>query len=328
MLVGADAKEKIRGGRAGCGLEVTRRNGQCRQKPGRRTGSKRERGPMGNGKRIRKINSLLGDLEFRITDGAAHEAEQQRLRDFEARGGLKAPAYALSPGMQDFDIAPMVENAARFGAELDRLMDPAANATGYLAGNGYYDSPDADALYLLVRRTAPRRIIEVGCGNSTRVTRQAILDGNLDCRLTAIDPYPRADIAGLVDRFEQANLESVDPSVFAELEAGDILFIDSSHQVRMSNDVAHLFCRIIPGLPAGVVIHVHDVFLPYEYPKRFFYDCPSWAEQYLLHALLQGGGYDILWPGYYLQKERPDAVAALSFLSAGRAQSFWMRKRV
>lgn len=282
---------------------------------------------MGNGGKIRKINALLGEIDVRITDGAAHEAEQRRLRAFEARGGLDAPAYALSPGMEGFDIAPLVEDAGRFAPELRGLMDPAANATGYTPGNGYFDSPDAEALYLMVRRNAPRQVIEVGCGNSTRITRQAILDGGLDCTLTAIDPFPRADIAGLVDRFHQATLESVDPSLFGDLSRGDILFIDSSHQVRMSNDVAHLFCRIIPALPAGVVIHVHDVFLPYEYPKRFFYDCPSWAEQYMLHALLQGDGYDILWPGYYLQKERPDAVAALPFLGAGRAQSFWIRKR-
>ena len=87
------------------------------------------------------------------------------------------------------------------------------------------------------------------------------------------------------------------------------------------------FGRIIPALAPGVLIHVHDVFLPYEYPARFCYDCPSWGEQYLLHVLLQGGGYDILWPGYFLQQERPDAVAALPFLRAARAQSFWIRKR-
>ncbi len=282
---------------------------------------------MGNGNKIRKINSLLDGLDVRLTDGQAHEAEQKRLRDFEARGGLDGPAYALSPGMDGFDIAPLVAGYATHRDALARLMDPAGSASGYRAGNGYFDRPDAEALYLMVRQAAPGRVIEVGCGNSTRITRQAVLDGGLETELVAIDPYPRADIADVVDRFEQATLESVDPAMFADLAAGDILFIDSSHQVRMSNDVAHLFCRIIPDLAPGVVIHVHDVFLPYEYPKRFFYDCPSWAEQYMLHALLQGGGYDILWPGYFLQKQRPDAVSALPFLSEGRAQSFWIRKR-
>ncbi|MGD9863518.1 MAG: class I SAM-dependent methyltransferase [Pseudodonghicola sp.] len=258
---------------------------------------------------------------------AEQQVEQARLAAFEAEGGLGRPAYALSPGMAGFDIAPLVADYRTHAAALARLMAPAGTASGYRAGNGYFDRPDAEALYLMIRRFAPGRVIEVGCGNSTRVTRQAALDGGLETEITAIDPWPRADIADVVDRFEQAPLESVDPALFAGLRAGDVLFIDSSHQVRMSNDVAHLFCRIIPALAPGVVIHVHDVFLPYEYPKRFFYDCPSWGEQYLLHALLQGGGYEILWPGYLLQRDRADAVAALPFLAEGRAQSFWMRKR-
>lgn len=258
---------------------------------------------------------------------AEQATEQARLAAFEAAGGLERPAYALSPGMAEFDIAPLVADFRAYQAELARLTDPAGSDSGYLAGNGYFDTPDAEALYLMVRRFAPKRVIEVGCGNSTRVTRQAIRDGGLETTLTAVDPWPRADIADVVDRFEQAALESVDPGLFRTLGAGDILFIDSSHQVRMSNDVAHLFCRIIPELAPGVVIHVHDVFLPYEYPKRFFYDCPSWGEQYMLHALLQGGGYEILWPGYHLQRDRADAIAVLPFLGQGRAQSFWMRKR-
>ncbi len=281
---------------------------------------------MGNGSRIRKINSLLADLDVRLADGDAYRAEQERLRAFEARGGLDAPAYAFSPGMDSFDISSLVADYGEHEDALAGLMG-GGGAAGYAPVNGYFDSPDAEALYLMVRRARPRRVIEVGSGNSTRITRQAIIDGGLNTTLTAVDPWPRADIGDVVDRFEQATVESLEPSMLAELAEGDILFIDSSHQVRMSNDVAHLFCRIIPALAAGVIIHVHDVFLPYEYPKRFFYDCPSWAEQYMLHALLQGGGYEILWPGYFLQQERPDAVAALPFLASGRAQSFWIRKR-
>lgn len=271
-------------------------------------------------------NALLSELDVGLVDLAERRAERDRLERFEARGGLERPAYALSPGLETFDIAPLVRDYATHAAALDRLRDPAGCESGYVAGNGYFDTPDAEALYLTIRRFAPRRVIEVGCGNSTRVTRQAIIDGGLECRLLAIDPWPRADIADAVDGFEQARLEDVDASMFEDLGDGDVLFIDSSHQVRLSNDVAQLFCRIIPALARGVVIHVHDVFLPWEYPKRFFYDCPSWGEQYMLHALLQGGGYEILWPGYHLQRSRPDAVAALPFLAEGRAQSFWIRK--
>lgn len=263
----------------------------------------------------------------RPTAEQVREEEQARLREFEAAGGLDGPVYALSPGMAAFDLGPMVDALRNFGDDLARLKDPARNSTGYTPENGYYDTPDADALYLMIRRLEPARVIEIGAGNSTRVTRQAIRDGGFDCDLKVIDPWPRADIDGLYDQFVQARLETVDTAQFDALQAGDVLFIDSSHQVRMSNDVAHLFCRIIPALPPGVVIHVHDVFLPYEYPKRFFYDCPSWGEQYMLHALLSSGGYDLLWPGYWLQRGVQEAQEALPFLATGRAQSFWMRKR-
>ena len=272
-----------------------------------------------------ELNALIGDLDVKVVDLGEERAETARLKAFEQAGGLDGPAYALSPGMAEFDVSLLAQEFSTHEQALAGLMQ--ANDTGYKGGNGYYDTPDAEALYLMVRRFAPKQVIEVGCGNSTRITRQAVIDGGLDTKITAIDPYPRADIAHVVDHFEQKRLEEVDPDLFAGLQSGDILFIDSSHQVRMSNDVAHLFCRIIPTLVPGVVIHVHDVFLPFEYPKRFFYDCPSWGEQYVLHTLLQGGGYELLWPGYYLQQERPDTVAALPFLGTGRAQSFWVCKR-
>ncbi|MEX0319789.1 MAG: class I SAM-dependent methyltransferase [Ruegeria sp.] len=274
-----------------------------------------------------RINALLDRFGVKLIDRMPERDERARLEAFEREGGLERPAYALSPGMEGFDISQLAADYQAHADALVALKDPARNQTGYRLGNGYYDSPDADALYLMIRRYQPKQVIEVGCGNSTRVTRQAIIDGGLETKITAIDPYPRADIAHVVDHFEQKRLEEVDPGLFAGLEAGDVLFIDSSHVVRMSNDVAHLFCRIIPALKPGVVIHVHDVFLPYEYPKRFFYDCPGWGEQYVLHALLHGGEYEMLWPGYYLQQARPDAVKALPFLSEGRAQSLWVRKQ-
>lgn len=261
----------------------------------------------------------------RLVDPRA--AEQSRLQAFEARGGLEGPVFALLPGQDNFSTASLETAFQTYQADLERLNTPHEGTTGYQRQNGYFESPDSEVLYLMVRSHAPGRVMEIGCGHSTRITRQAILDGNLDTRLDAIDPYPRKSVTHLVDTLTQSPLELTDLSVFEQLQPGDILFIDSSHQVRMSNDVAHLFCKVLPSLAPGVIIHVHDVFLPYEYPKRFFYDCPSWGEQYVLHALLQGGGYEILWPGYYLQMARPEAAQALPFLKEGRAQSFWMRKR-
>ena len=272
------------------------------------------------------INALLRPFGAEAVPLATRQDEIDRKQQLEHLGYLEKAPYALPPGLAGFDIQPFVQLLETYGDDLARLHAPDSNDTGFDPKNGYFGSPDADALYLLIRDNKPRRVIEVGCGNSTKVTRQAVIDGQLDTTITAIDPMPRADIAHLVDRFEQTHLENLPDSLFDQLETGDVVFIDSSHQVRLANDVAHLFCRIIPRLAPGVIIHVHDVFLPYEYPKRFYYDCPSWGEQYVLHALLQSGGYEILWPGYYLQRAHPAAERRLPFLKNGRAQSFWIRK--
>ena len=272
------------------------------------------------------LNTLLRPFSVQAVSTAEQRDERARKQSLEASGHLDRQPYAMPPGLSNFDLQPFVQMLDLYGDGVKRLTTEGKNDTGYKPNNGYFDSPDAEALYLLIRDYKPQRIIEVGCGNSTKVSRQAVIDGQLETTITAIDPMPRTDIAHLVDRFEQTYLENVPDQMFDALETGDMLFIDSSHQVRLANDVAHLFCRIIPRLAAGVIIHVHDIFLPYEYPKRFYYDCPSWGEQYVLHALLQSGGYEILWPGYYLQRAVADAERQLPFLAVGRAQSFWIRK--
>jgi predicted O-methyltransferase YrrM len=273
------------------------------------------------------LNAALKPVNVKVDSLTVDRAEAERLLAHEQSFGFDAPVYALPPGIAEFDATPLREGLAAHGGALARLKDPARNDTGYTPGNGYYESPDADVLYLMIRRFAPKQVVEVGCGNSTRVTRQAIRDGRLATRLVAIDPQPRADIAHLVDRFVQARVETAPIELFSELEAGDVLFIDSSHELRVGNDVAHLFCQMIPMLARGVIIHVHDIFLPYEYPELFFFGYPSWGEQYILHALISGSGYEILWPGHYIQRARPELAQALPFLAEGLAQSFWMRKR-
>jgi len=114
------------------------------------------------------------------------------------------------------------------------------------------------------------------------------------------------------------------------LEAGDILFIDSSHEVRPGNDVVRLFLNIVPRLRSGVVIHVHDIFLPFEYPREWIIENTlnvKWAEQYLLQAMLQASNeFEVLWPGYFLQRTLP-GFSNYFHDGAGRfAASFWLRK--
>lgn len=274
------------------------------------------------------LNVLLKPMNLKLDSLTVENRERERITEFEKNTGYDKPVYALSPGMMEFNPSVVARLEAEYRDGINRLKDPSRNDTGYIPGNSYFETPDVDVLYMFVRHFKPERVVEVGCGNSTRVTRQAILDGSLSSKITAIDPLPRADIAHLVDRFEQVRLETLqDMSLFTELQSNDILFIDSSHEVRTANDVAHLFCRILPELQSGVFVHVHDIFLPFEYPKDMAESYPSWGEQYILHALISGDQYEILWPGVYLQQLRADLHDKLPFLREGRAQSFWIKKK-
>ncbi|HEY6763823.1 MAG TPA: class I SAM-dependent methyltransferase [Candidatus Sulfotelmatobacter sp.] len=114
------------------------------------------------------------------------------------------------------------------------------------------------------------------------------------------------------------------------LGPNDILFIDSSHEVRPGNDVVRLFLNVVPRLRSGVVIHVHDIFLPFEYPREWMI-CNAlnvnWAEQYLVQALLQGSNqFEVLWPGYYLQRTWPNFAEHFYYKPGAVAKSLWLRK--
>lgn len=274
------------------------------------------------------LNSTLRPLNVRVDSWTRLDAEAARVAALEAAGHLTRPRYPLTGGMRRLDVSALAEAWETHKDAIERLKNPATNRTGYTAGNNYYTTPDLEVLYLMVRTLKPRRVVEIGCGNSTRIVRQAILDGDLATELVAIDPLPRADISGLTDRFEECRLEEIDNFIERyPLGADDILFVDSSHEVFVGNDVANIFCRIIPALPRGVVVHVHDVFLPYDYPPCFARDYSHWGEQYLLHALILGRDCDVLWPGHHLQRDRIDLHDRLPFITSGNAQSFWFRWR-
>lgn len=164
----------------------------------------------------------------------------------------------------------------------------------------YYENPafsygDAIALFCMIRDVKPRRFVEVGCGFSSSVTldtNDLFFGGKIE--VTMIDPYPQV----LLDRLEPADpyrsrivakpLQDAPDSLFTQLEENDILFIDSSHVSKMGSDVNDYLFRIFPLLNPGVVIHIHDIFYPFEYPGRWVTETNhSWNETYALHAFLQ-----------------------------------------
>jgi hypothetical protein len=150
--------------------------------------------------------------------------------------------------------------------------------------NGWLPALDGMALYTILAETDPARYVEVGSGHSTRFARRAIRDHGLRTRILSIDPQPRADVAALCDEAIARPLADVSLESLTALRAGDVLFVDGSHRVFTSSDVTILFLEILPELAPGVLVHVHDVFLPYDYPEElapYFY-----SEQYCLAVLI------------------------------------------
>ncbi|MBP2708419.1 class I SAM-dependent methyltransferase [Microbispora sp. RL4-1S] len=167
--------------------------------------------------------------------------------------------------------------------------------------NGWLPPLDALALYGLLVEAAPRRYVEIGSGNSTKFARRAVRRHGLPTSITSIDPAPRAHIDALCDRVVRTPLEQADPAVFAELEAGDVVFLDGSHRVLMGSDVTVFFFEILPLLRPGVLVHLHDILLPRDYPPEWRWR--YYSEQYLLAAFLLGGRdrYEVELPGAFVQ---------------------------
>lgn len=169
--------------------------------------------------------------------------------------------------------------------------------------NGTFPGLDAVSLYGLIVRQKPRRYYEIGMGNSTLFARQAINDQALDTELISIDPYANPSTGAVCSQQLREPLESMDLSLFDQLEAGDILFVDNSHRVFMNSDVTVFFLDILPRLAPGVIVGMHDITLPWDYP-------PEWAEryyseQYMLAVwlLAQGKRSRILLPNAWVSME-------------------------
>lgn len=160
---------------------------------------------------------------------------------------------------------------------------------------------DTISLYGFVRNRRPARYVEVGSGQSTRVVRRAIADGGLGTTIRSIDPAPRVEVDELCDEVLRSPLETVDLlGAFGDLEPGDVVFFDGSHRVLPGSDCVVFYVDVLPELPSGVLVGIHDIWLPDDYPPGFF--DVWWSEQYLLAAMLladSGRRYDIVLPCYW-----------------------------
>lgn len=180
------------------------------------------------------------------------------------------------------------------------LMDFSLENPSFLAG-------DAEFLYQFLRHTRPRRLIEIGSGHSTKIARLALnknrdMDG-IECQHTCVEPYEMSWLESLGVDVIRKKVEDCPMALFEELEAGDMLFIDSSHMIRPQGDVLFEYLEILPKLKTGVNVHIHDIFTPRDYLHKWIVeDIKFWNEQYLMEALLSNSS-------------KFTVVAALNFLT-------------
>jgi hypothetical protein len=197
-----------------------------------------------------------------------------------------------------------------------------------LLDQAWFPSLDAAVAYALMRDRKPQHLVEVGSGHSTRVLAKAL--GGLG-EILAIDPAPRADIAGLPGvQVVPSTVQSAPQQLFDRLGRGDVLFIDSSHILMPGSDVDLLLNRVLPRLPAGVIVHIHDIFLPFDYPPVWGWR--AYNEQQGVLPLMATGAYAPLFSSVWARQRLAErlaqsVVARLPMPQEAMSTSLWLEKQ-
>ena len=273
-------------------------------------------------------------------------ASQVLIEDFypysytpEARYGHGRPVHAQIDAVLAASRARYAEILSAF-ADLtpDFLRIPAQEADARAGQpywcNGWLPGLDAATLYGFIAAFKPKLYCEVGSGHSTRFAAEAKRVHSPHTHILSIDPAPRAEIAALADTRVDRPLQDCDPALFALLEPNDIFFLDGSHRVLQNSDVSVFFLEVLQVLKPGVVIHIHDIFWPADYPPHW--QARMYSEQYMLGLLLlyAADKFEVLMPNAWVSKQ-PALKALLDPLwkapavqgIAAGGGGFWMRKR-
>jgi len=221
----------------------------------------------------------------------------------------------------------VLEEIDKLAADLSILGDEPPPAPRWT--QDWFPTLDAAVAYTMVRVEQPKRIVEVGSGHSTRFMKRASDDGNLETHITAIDAQPSRFSNKLDIEFLCSPLRQVDMKVFSTINPGDILFIDSSHILMPGSDVDDLFNRIIPTLPSGVLLHIHDIFLPDDYPTNW--EWRGYNEQQGVAPMITSGAFQILFASHFVKTRMAkqlanSAVARLPSNLGNRPASLWLKK--
>lgn len=201
---------------------------------------------------------------------------------------------------EDDQYHKLLDQMCQFASHIKSPEGDSSNTVNWEWENGWYPPLDILCLYSLVSTYRPRNIIEVGSGVSTSVMCNAIQHHKIKSKLICIDPEPRAPLKNLVTQHIPKPLENIDANFFNQLSKNDFLIIDGSHVGLMNSDVTTFFTEILPHLKPGILVQIHDVYLPYDYP----FSGTSYNEQYFLSSLLLLKAHlgPIIFPSYYVTK--------------------------
>lgn len=256
------------------------------------------------------------------TRRASRAGRRIRLSDTSIYDWLK-PLYAQAEA-RFLDVFDAVDSHAESLLAIGEAPAPAARWR-----QDWFPRMDAAAAYALVQTLHPEKVIEVGAGHSTRWFARAVADGGLATKIHAIDPAPRAPLPASVALIRQP-VQSLLPQEIAILAENDVVSLDGSHILAPGSDVDFVMNGVLPRLPPGVCLHIHDVFLPAPYPQAWTWR--GYNEQQAIAILLQGGAYELIWSSQWALHHLADrlqtsVISRLPLLPGAYETSLWLRKR-
>jgi hypothetical protein len=252
--------------------------------------------------------------------------EEMLSKDYDT---IKDPLFGIN--LREKEQLKLITNF-EFKNELENISKSKTDDVNPYFENDSLNMLDSSTLYSMIRHFKPNRVIEIGGGISTKFINLALEQNTKETNNKAehicIEPYEQPFLEKIGIKVIRERVEKLDVSFFSKLSKNDVLFIDSSHIIRTKGDVVFEYLNVIPSLNKGVIVHSHDIFLPWDYPKKWIEDnLWFWNEQYLLQALISNSSrYGVLLTNNFLSKTYPNRLReCFPMLSKNNLEggSFW-----
>lgn len=244
--------------------------------------------------------------------------------------------HGRTPADIDWRPNDQLETARLVGRYVEELRDvpadPSFDPVAFGWNNNFWNNADALVQYGLLRHLKPKRVVEIGCGWSSLLLARALQANGTACEVDQVEPHPNRAIFSVLPeawRHHHTILQRAPFELFTELGAGDVLFYDGSHCAKAASDVVWFFFEVLPRVRPGVIIHLHDVFYPDDYPEEWIFERgQTWNEQYLLQAfLMHNNAYRVRIANRFLWKaHRAELERLYAGVQPSHGCSIWLEK--